>query len=67
VDVFAIHAVGVGAQRRHGADLLFVARRHEHEVPCPGQQFEVRRGRQFARQPPAAFLSMATRLSPSPL
>ncbi len=50
MNVLPVDAIGIGAQRGHDHDLLVIARRHEDEVPCPGQQFEVRRGRQFTRQ-----------------
>ncbi|RMP65111.1 hypothetical protein ALQ18_05151 [Pseudomonas marginalis pv. marginalis] len=50
VDAFAVDTVGIRANRRHCHQLIIVTRRHEHEVPCPGQQLEVRRLRQFARQ-----------------
>ena len=56
MNVFAVNAIGISTQRRHDDDLLVVARCHEYKVPCPGQQLEVRRDWQLARQRHRVFV-----------
>ena len=53
---FAVDTIGIGADARHCRQLITVARGHEYKVPCPGQQLEVRRLWQFARQGGGVFV-----------
>lgn len=50
MDIPAVDAVGVLAQRRHSRVLLGIAVGHEYEMPGTGQQAVVRCDRQFAGQ-----------------